>query len=341
MLNDKERYFANAKRKRIPFAIAPHNIILLLALLVIIALMSKISPYFLTISNLLESTRFIAEIGFIAIGMTVVILTGGIDLSVGSILALSSIVLGVLINEGFNEFLAVAISLSVGIASGIINGLIISLAKIPPIIVTLGTMAVYRGLAIGISRGNSYRIPESFLFLGQSDFMGVPLQFILLTAFALIFHILIRRTVLGRTIVAIGNNEKAALFSGLRISLSKTLVYGASGFMCAVAALIFSSRVISAKASFGIGYELDAITIVVLGGASLAGGKINIFGTILGLIIIGLTRRGLSMAIVASEVQAILIGIILIAAVTINRLFSERPKKRYDMKLPINDVENV
>ena len=301
-----------------------NNLVLLIALIVICGIMSFLSPFFLTLGNLLEATRFVAEIGFVALGMTMVIFIGGIDLSVGSVFALTAVLTGWLIASGIPPFISLIAALVFGTTAGGLNGLIISKVNIPPIIVTLSTMAVYRGIAVGISTGHSYRIPESLYFLGQGDVARVPLQFIILLIFAILLGLMLKFTPLGRALLALGNNEEASRFSGIRVARTKMFAFAISGFLSAFAALVFSSRVISAKADFGVGYELDAITISVLGGASLSGGRINILGTVLGGLIIVMARRGLTMALVPSEVQSILIGAILIISVSLNEVFVVR-----------------
>jgi rhamnose transport system permease protein len=301
-----------------------NNFILMIALMAICGIMSLLSPFFLTLGNLLEATRFVAEIGFVALGMTIVMFIGGIDLSVGSIFALTAVITGGLAASGFPPLASLILALAVGTVAGGLNGLLVSKVNIPPIIVTLSTMAVYRGIAIGISTGHSYRMPKSLYFLGQSYVAKIPLQFIILLIVTLLLTLLVKYTPLGRTLLALGNNEEASRFSGLQVDRVKIIAFAISGFLSAFAALVYSSRVISAKADFGIGYELDAITISVLGGTSLSGGRVNILGTVLGGLIIVMTRRGLTMALVPSEIQSIFIGVILIVSVALNKFFAVR-----------------
>ncbi|WHH57274.1 ABC transporter permease [Petroclostridium sp. X23] len=303
-----------------------HILALLFVLVVVIAAMSIITPYFFSVSYLVNATRFIAEVGFIALGMTLVILIGGIDLSVGSVVALSAVSLGMFLQSGMNEVMAVVMALVISILAGLANGLIVSKMKIPPIIVTLATMAVYRGIAIGMSSGHSFRISEKLFFIGQGYVLGLPVQFLLLIAALIFVMLLLHKTNLGLNLIAIGYNEEASKFSGLNINKEKITVYILSAFFSAVAGIIFASRVTSAKADFGTGYELDAITMSVLGGASLAGGKVSIVGTFLGATIVILLRLGLTTAVVPSEVQSILIGAILIGSVSINSIMAMRKK---------------
>jgi rhamnose transport system permease protein len=262
----------------------------------------------------------VSEIGIVSIGMLLVVLIGGIDLSVGAVLALSAVVLGLTTQLGCPPFLAVALAIASGVAAGGLNGLVVGRAGIPSIIVTLGTMAAYRGVALGLSGGNSFPLPEALQMLGQSELLGLPQQFALFVALALACRFLLQRTVAGLTLFALGNNETAARFAGLRVELGKTAVYAACGGLAALAGVVFAARVSSAKADFGVGVELDAITVVVLSGASLAGGSANVPGLVLGLLIVGSLRMGLTMVFVPAETQAILVGLVLIGAVASRRL---------------------
>ncbi len=298
---------------------AKYNIIMLFVLVIVIMIMSNISPYFFSFRNLLDSTRLGSEIGIVALGMSLVILLGGIDLSVGSMFALSSIVFGYLFSLNFSFLPAALITILVGSLLGAVNGYAVSKFGLPAFLVTLSTMGVYRGLSIGFSKGNAYPVPEYLnQAIGEKSLIGIPLQFIIFLLGVGILVFLFRRTTMGRMFLVTGNNEVSAKFSGVNVQTVKTLIYTLSGLFSSVAAILFCSRVISAKADYGKGYELDAITIVVLGGATLQGGKINPLGTLLGMLVIILTRRGLTMALIPAEVQTVLIGTILIVAVVAN-----------------------
>lgn len=296
-------------------------VVLLVVLAVVLLVMSQLSRFFLSFRNLLEATRLGSEIGIIAIGMAMVILLGGIDLSVGAVFAVSAVIMGMVVDSGSPVVLAMAAALVTGAVLGSFNGLVVSTIKIPPIITTLGTMSLFRGLAMGISRGKSFPIPEALYdSIGGKSVLGVPLQFLIFLAAALAVVFLLRRTTLGRSLIATGNNPVAAMFSGVNTRLVTIFAYGLSGFFCSLAGILFACRVTSAKADFGIGYEMDAITIVVLGGASLKGGKANIIGVALGMLILILTRRGLTMGLVQPELQTVIFGLLLIAAVGFNAL---------------------
>jgi len=297
----------------------------ILAALVVIALivLAAQSDRFFTVDNLLNQGRLMTEVGLIAIVMTFVIVTGGIDLSVGSILGLTAILLGVFWkNLGLPLELAIFLALCVGTFAGFVNGLIITRFKVPPLIATLGTLALYRGIAEGISEARSVRgYPDWFYVLGQGDVLGVPTQLWLLLIVAVVAAIILGTTTWGRATYAIGSNETAARFSGLRVEWVKIAIYAASGFAAALAAVIFVSRVSTTRSDMGTGIELDAITAVVLGGTSIFGGRGTIIGTMLGLILIQALKNGLSLAGIKSDGTIVLIGAVLILTILVSNVF--------------------
>ena len=293
-----------------------------LAALVVLALfvLAAQSDKFFTLDNLLNQGRLMTEVGLIAVIMTFVIITGGIDLSVGSILGMSAILLGVLWqNVGLPLEAAIALTLLVGAAGGLLNGLIITRFGVPPLIATLGTLALYRGIAEGVSEGRSVRgYPDWFYVLGQGQIGGVPTQLWLFLLVTLLAAIVLGMTTWGRVTYAIGANETAARFSGLRVGWVKMAIYAASGGAAALAAVIFVSRVSTTRSDMGTGIELDAITAVVLGGTSIFGGRGTIIGTLLGLILIQALKNGLSLAGVKSDGTIVLIGAVLILTILVS-----------------------
>ena len=293
-----------------------------LAALVALALivLAAQSDKFFTLDNLLNQGRLMTEVGLIAVIMTFVIITGGIDLSVGSILGMSAILLGVLWqNVGLPLELAIALTLLVGAAGGLLNGLIITRFGVPPLIATLGTLALYRGIAEGVSEGRSVRgYPDWFYVLGQGQIGGVPTQLWLFLLVTVLAAIILGMTTWGRVTYAIGANETAARFSGLRVGWVKMAIYAASGGAAALAAVIFVSRVSTTRSDMGTGIELDAITAVVLGGTSIFGGRGTIIGTLLGLILIQALKNGLSLAGVKSDGTIVLIGAVLILTILVS-----------------------
>jgi rhamnose transport system permease protein len=297
----------------------------ILALLVIVALfvLDRQSDRFFTLDNLFNQGRLMTEVGLIAIIMTFVIVTGGIDLSVGSILGMTAILIGVFWkNMGLPLPVAIGLGLVAGTFAGFVNGVIITRFRVPPLIATLGTLALYRGIAEGISQARSVRgYPDWFYVLGQGQVLGVPTQLWLLGLVALVSAIVLAYTTWGRTTYAIGSNEVAARFSGLQVDWTKIAIYSASGLAAAIAAAIFVSRVSTTRSDMGTGIELDAITAVVLGGTSIFGGRGTIVGTLLGLILIQALKNGLSLAGVKSDGTVVLIGAVLILTILISNLF--------------------
>lgn len=300
------------------FVLSGSEGVLVVALLLVTVLMSRLSPVFLSPGNFFEVTRYVAEVGLISLGMTAVIITAGIDLSVGSIVGLVAISIGTFFNLGVNVWLAALLGVLLGAACGAINGLIIAWARIPPIIVTLATLALYSGLALGFSQGHAYQMPRSFYILGQGYLGPVPVQALILGVAAVIFAVVMSRTVFGRSLYAIGHNEIAARFSGIRVSWTIFLVYVLSGLMSGLAAVILVSRVSSARADLGSSYMLDSIAAVVLGGTAISGGRGGVWGTILGLFVIGFIRNGMNLAFIPSETQSIFVGLVLILAVALD-----------------------
>ena len=295
-----------------------------LALLVCLALASLafLSDRFFTPENLLNQGRLMSEVGLVALAMTFVIVTGGIDLSVGSILGLSAILLGVFWhNVGLPLPAAIALALVCGTLAGLVNGAIITRFRVPPLIATLATLALYRGLAEGISQARSVRgYPEWFFFFGQGEMLGVPFQLWVLALATVVCAIILGLTPFGRATYAIGANETAARFSGIRVDATKLWIYAGAGFLSAIAAVIFVSRVTTTRSDMGTGLELDVITGVVLGGTSIFGGRGTIIGTALGLALIQALKNGLALSGVKGDGTIVVIGIVLIIAILVSAI---------------------
>jgi rhamnose transport system permease protein len=305
------------------------EVILAILTSIAILLLAASSDRFLTTDNILNQGRLLTEIGLLALAMTFIIITGGIDLSVGSIMGVCAIVLGYVWNPDGPFQLpleaAIVICLLVGALCGFVNGLIIVRLGVPPLITTLATLALYRGLAEGISQARSVRgYPEWFYELGQGEVLGVPTQLWVLGFFAIVTGIVLSRTVFGRGLYAIGNNELGARFSGIPVGLYKLIIYTFSGFMAGLAAWIFVSRVTTTRSDMGTGLELDAIAAVVLGGTSIFGGSGSIVGTIIGFILIQLLKNGLALAGVTTDGTIVVIGTVLILAILINNFIQRR-----------------
>jgi len=303
-----------AARRLAPWWLTRHETMLAAILLVALIVLGALNGRFLTLDNLLNQGRLTTEVGLIALPMTFIIITGGIDLSVGSIVGLCAILLGYSWkNFGFPLPLAIAFSLLVGAAAGYLNGLVITRVKVPPLIMTIATLALYRGLAEGISQARSVRgYPDWFYFIGQENLLGVPAQLWLLLIAIIVAGIVLDRTTFGRTLYAIGNNETAARFSGLPVDRTKLIIYTLSGLMAGLSAVVLVSRVTTTRSDMGIGYELDVIATVVLGGTSIFGGVGTIWGTVVGLAMIQLLKDGLALTGVKGDATIVVIGTVLI-----------------------------
>lgn len=283
------------------------------------------TPNFATTSNLVNVVEQSTIIGTIAVGMTFVILTGGIDLSVGSLVALSGIAFGTAIEAHLPLAVAVAIGLGAGFVCGAINGVLITVGRLPPFIATLGMMSVARGTALIISDGRPISgFSASFRDLATGHVLGIPAPVILMVALYIVAHLVLRRTILGRYTYAIGGNEEATALSGVNVRLYKTAVYAISGVLSAVTSLLLVARLDSAQPIAGINYELDAIAAVVIGGASLLGGSGSVTGTLIGALIMSVLRNGLNLLGVSSYVQQIAIGAVIVIAVLIDMALRRR-----------------
>ena len=298
------------------------NLGTILALIILMVFVSILNPTFLQANNLMNLMRQLIINGFIALGMTFVILTGGIDLSVGSTLAVTSAIFAGLLQNGMNTILAILIALGLGLILGLINGFLITKGKLAPFIVTLATMTIFRGLTLVYTDGRPIAGPKdnfAFQFLGKGQFFGVPFQVILFALAFLILWTILNKTALGRKIYAVGGNEKASFISGINIDKVKISVYVISSFMAVLSGLVLTSRLNSAQPTAGVAYEMDAIAAVVLGGTSMAGGSGSLTGTLIGILILGVLNNGLNLLGVSSFYQQIVKGIVILIAVLIDR----------------------
>ncbi len=305
--------------------------VLLVVLLVEIVLFSVIGNNFLTAGNAFEITRLAVEIGLLALVMTPIIITGGIDLSVGSMMGLAAVVMGALWRDAHLPLpLAIVLTLIVGAVGGTLNALIITKLRFPPLIVTLGTFSLFRGMAEGLTRGieNYSGFPADFLFLGQGYVFGViPAQLFILIAAIFGIYWMLQRTAFGRSLYAIGFSQEGARHAGIRVRRSLNIVYILSGLMSSLAAIIYVAHLGQAKSDAGTGYELMAITAVVLGGASIFGGRGTVLGTVLGLFAIVVLQNGLRLSGQPAELAGILTGVLLIATILLDRLSRQTAAK--------------
>ncbi|WLR51358.1 ribose ABC transporter permease [Bacillus tianshenii] len=294
----------------------------LLGLGLIIVILSILSPNFLALNNILNVLRQVSINALIAFGMTFVILTGGIDLSVGSILALGAALTAGMLAAGMDPTLAMLLGLLAGAAMGAVNGLIITKGKVAPFIATLATMTIFRGLTLVYTDGRPITgLSDSMVFqmMGRGYFFGIPVPVLwMLGSYAILFFIL-KKTTFGRRVYAIGGNEEASLLSGIRVDKVKIWVYSLTGMLSALAGIILTSRLNSAQPTAGTTYELDAIAAVVLGGTSLSGGRGWIFGTLVGALIIGVLNNGLNLLNVSSFYQQVVKGGVILLAVLLDR----------------------
>lgn len=320
-----------AKPKR---RLTQHSILLTLLVLEI-AVFSATGRNFATVGNAFEVLRLSTEVGLLAVAMTPVIITGGIDLSVGSLMGLCAVLFGVMVKDvGIPIPVAVVLTLLASMLAGWLNGTIVTRLKIPPLIVTLGTYSLFRGLAEGIDglvqkADRLDDFPKSFLDIGNEYFFGVvPYQLPILVVAVLVFWILLHKTIIGRSWVAIGFSPEAARYSGIPVEKRLRLAYTLSGFIAGVASIIYIARLGQAKADVGTNYELLAITAVVLGGTSIFGGWGSIPGTILGLLTIAVLQNGLRLSDYQEELAGILVGLLLIGAISLNQFRERRALRR-------------
>ncbi|MGE0241745.1 MAG: ABC transporter permease [Parvibaculaceae bacterium] len=300
-----------------------HETILGFLLVVALVILAFQSDRFFTADNLLNQGRLMAEVGLVALAMTFVIVTGGIDLSVGSILGLVAILLGVFWQKlGIPLPAAMVLGILAGGVAGLVNGLIITRFGVPPLIATLATLALYRGLAEGISQARSVRgYPDWFFTLGQGEVLGVPTQLWIFAILAATAAVILGLSTFGRATYAIGANAVASRFSGLSVDRTLLLIYTASGLVAGLAAVIFVSRVSTTRSDMGTGLELDVITAVVLGGTSIFGGRGTIIGTLLGLVLMQALKNGLALAGVKGDGTIVVIGAVLIGTILLSNIF--------------------
>lgn len=301
----------------------------IIILLVMVAVVTAIEPRFIGWDNIMNIFKQVSINGLIALGMTFVILTGGIDLSVGAIVGLTGMVMGMMINSGVNEIIAIVAALGLGAMLGYINGFFVANMKLQAFIVTLATMTTFAGITLLISDAR----PASGItkkvegvsqapvlnFFSQGEILGLPFPMILMFIMLAILMVILHKTKFGRGVYALGGNEEVARLSSIPTNRYKRLVYTISGSMSALAGIILVSRLSSAQPTAGSGFELDAIAAVVIGGTSLAGGKGRIFGTFIGVLIIGVLNTGLNLIGVSSFWQQIIKGLVILGAVLLDR----------------------
>lgn len=304
--------------------------ILFIIFLLVIIINSNLSPYFLDPVNILNTTFNFVEKSIIALPMMFVIICGDIDISVASIIALSSVFMGLASSVGAGTFLLIIIGTITGTLCGFFNGILITKIKIPAIAVTIGTMSLFRGIAYVILGDKAFtKYPSSFGYIGQG-YIGntvIPFQLILFISLISIFGFILHKTTFGRKIYAIGNSANGAKFSGVNVNNIRLIIFTLTGLLSGVASILLTSRIGSTRPNIAYGWELEIITIVVLGGISIMGGKGNIFGVIISIFLIGFLRFGMGLINVPGKVMNIIVGFLLIIAIMLPGLLGEKKAK--------------
>lgn len=292
----------------------------LIGLILLCLIITFVTPSFLTVANITNVFTQVSVNAIIAVGMTFVILTGGIDLSVGSTLAISGAISASVIKSTGNVFLAIIAASIVGILVGFVNGFLIAKGKLQAFIATLATMTIFRGLTLVFTNGTPIsKLPESFLSIGNAKLGFIPIPVLITVVVAAISIYVLSQTRFGRYLYALGGNEESAKLSGINTDKIKMLTYVVSGFVSAIAGVIITSRIGSASPNAGTGFELDAIAAVVIGGTSLSGGEGKISGTIIGALIIGILNNGLNLMNVSPFYQSIVKGLVILIAVLLDK----------------------
>jgi ribose transport system permease protein len=290
-------------------------------LIILFVSLAIASPHFLTNTNLSSVVRQTAVINIMALGMTLIIVSGGIDLSVGAILAMAGLLGTMTMEKGQPILLGIFIGIAVGAFWGFVNGFLTTRLRINPFIVTLGTLGIIRGLTLIISNGLPvHQIPKGFSFLGEGNLLGVPFVLWILLLCALFVHVIMEHTKLGRYAFAIGSNPEAAFYAGIPVSFHTTAVYAIGGLLTGLAGMIEASRLMTGQPTAGQGYELQAIAAVVIGGGSLRGGEGSVIGTLVGAFIMGLLSNGSDLLGISPYVQQAIIGAVIILAVSFDEL---------------------
>ena len=294
---------------------------ILMALLVICIVLSFATPYFFTAQNLLIVLRQVSINGILAIGVTFVIIAGGIDLSLGSVIALTGVIAASFAHPGtYPLIVPLLLAILSGVLIGAVNGLTITIGRVAPFIVTLGMMTIARGLALVLSNGRPVtNLSPSFNFIGGGNVFGIPVPILIFAFVIVVSSIILKYTRIGRYVYAVGGNENAARASGILVNRVKLFAYIMCSGLAALAGIVLASRITTGQPNAGIAYELDAIAAVVIGGTSLLGGRGSIAGTVIGVLIIGVINNGLDLLNVSSYYQQIIKGIIIVGAVLLDR----------------------
>jgi len=294
-------------------------------LIVLFVALSIASPHFLTQTNLASLVRQTAVINIMSLGMTAIIIAGGIDLSVGAIMAMGGVLGAMAMAHGMSVPAGIAIGIAAGLFWGAVNGALTTRLRIAPFIVTLGTLGIIRGLTLILTNGLPvHGVPRGFSFLGEGNLLGVPFTLWVLVACALAMHVTLEHTRLGRYAFAIGSNLDAAIYAGVPVAFHTTAVYALGGMLTGLAGMIEASRLMTGQPTAGNGYELQAIAAVVIGGGSLHGGEGSVIGTLIGAFIMGVLANGSDLLGVSPYLQQAIIGAVIILAVTVDEFRKRR-----------------
>ena len=303
------------------------RILLAVVILLIVSVVSIINPRFIAVKNLITIFQQISVIGILTMAMSMLLIGGGIDLSIGNIMVLSGVVMARILGDGGNVLTAVAVGVMVGIACGLLNGAVIAKSKCIPLIITLGTSQVFYGLALTISGGRIMSFGGAFNAVGKTRLFDVfPVMLFVLIFMVVVSYVLMNRTRFGRRIVAIGGNEKNAFLSGIHVMKYKIFIYGIAGFFCSIAAIIFSARIDSITANAGAGYETSALTAAIIGGVTFDGGKGTISGAFLGCVLMGVISNAMNILQVETYIQTIITGGIIVSAVVLSNINNMKKK---------------
>ncbi|WP_136806674.1 ABC transporter permease [Desulfosediminicola flagellatus] len=300
--------------------------LLLLLLIIVVCVNSGLSPYFLDVYNLADSTQNFSEKAIIVLSMTLVIIGREIDISVASIIALSGVMMGFAAANGLDTWAIVATGLATGTLAGAVNGLLVTKLELPSIIVTIGTMSLYRGIAFIILGDKAYTdFPKSFEAIGQTYFFSdlVPAQFLTFILLAAVAWYFLHHTVFGRRLYAIGNNPVTARYSGIKVNNYRLALLTLNGFMSAMAAVFLVSRISTARPNMAGSWELEVITIAILGGVSIFGGSGKIPGVILAVFLIGMVQFGMQLINIPGIIMSIFTGVLLVASLVLPILFGK------------------
>ena len=287
--------------------------------------LSILSPFFLTVGNITNLMKQVSIVAILAAGQSIVIISGGIDLSVGSVLALSAVSTGWLVIHGVSPVLATCGGVAIGTLAGLINGLVITRGRIPPFIATLGMLGIARGMALVITKGVSYQVlVPFFLYIGNGKILGLPIPIYFVIVTYAVTHFILSRSRFGRHVYAIGGDERVSRLEGINVDQRKILIYTASGFLSAIAAVVMVGRLASTPPNVAMGIELQAIAAVIIGGISFTGGRGIVLTSLVGALVMAMITNGLNLLGVSSFWQQVLIGMVIIAAVWIDNIKAAR-----------------